>query len=294
MTGDYVATGTTRSGHIVGYAARSTNLVRTLQERHDTWPVASAALGRVATMGAIMTVGLKRDDHQVTIQVRGNGPLGNILVVATGRGDVRGMVDEPHVELELNAYGKLNVGTAVGCEGSLYVTKDLGLKEPYRGSVPLVSGEIGEDFTYYYAVSEQTPSAVSVGVLVDRDFSVISAGGILVQALPDVEEEELRALEDAMARLPNVSSLIRDGATPEDLLRMACGPNLQVLDQKPVQFQCTCSKERLGRVLLSLGRDELKKLADEQETTELVCHFCLTKYHFTREEVLSFHDVAKY
>ncbi|WP_231877725.1 Hsp33 family molecular chaperone HslO [Ferroacidibacillus organovorans] len=294
MTDDYVATGTTRSGHIVGYAARSTSLVRTLQVRHNTWPVASAALGRVATMGAIMTVGLKRDDHQVTIQVRGDGPLGNILVVATGRGDVRGMVDEPRVELELNAFGKLNVGMAVGREGSLYVTKDLGLKEPYRGSVPLVSGEIGEDFTYYYAVSEQTPSAVSVGVLVDRDYTVISAGGILVQALPDAEEDELRALEDAMARMPNVSSLIRDGATPEDLLKMACGSDLQVLDQKPIQFQCTCSKERLSRVLLSLGREELKKLAVEQDSTELVCHFCVTAYHFSREEIVSLHELAKY
>lgn len=277
---DYVAVAMAKDDQIVAYAATTRNLVEELRQRHDTWPVTTAALGRVATVAAVLTCTLKSDQHQVTLQIHGDGPAGKILVVAMGDGSVRGYVDEPHVDLPLNAQGKLDVGGAVGREGSLYVVKDLGLKSPYRGTVPLISGEIGEDFTYYFTISEQTPSAVAVGVLVDVDTSVAAAGGLFIHALPGAASQDLETIEQTLARWPSVTSLLRDGYTPEDLLQQVLGDDVRILARRPVSFKCSCSRDRLARVLLSLGKQEIDNLIREQGHAELICHFCSSHYEF--------------
>lgn len=288
--GIWIATGL--QGHALAYAAYTAQLVGEMQQRHDTWPVVTAALGRVATVSAMMAAGLKHEDHQITVQVTGDGPIGKVLVVATGAGHVRGYAVEPHVELPLNERSKLDVGGAIGQNGYLAVLKDLGLKEPYQGSVPLVSGEIGEDFTYYFAVSEQQPTAVAVGVLVNRDYSVWTAGGVIVQMLPGATEEEVTQVETAVANLPNVTTLLRDGETPQDIVRRIFGDDVQWLDHKPVRFQCSCNRDRLERVLLSLGREELDAILKEQGEAELVCHFCGDRYHFTAHDIVALRDAA--
>ncbi|MCY0876201.1 MAG: Hsp33 family molecular chaperone HslO [Firmicutes bacterium] len=292
MPEDGIWVATALGGHALVYAAHTATLVGELQTRHDTWPVVTAALGRVATVSAMMAAGLKHADHQITVQVSGDGPIGKILVVANGQGHVRGYAVEPHVELPLNARQKLDVGGAVGTNGYLGVLKDLGLKEPYQGSVPLVSGEIGEDFTYYFAVSEQQPTAVAVGVLVNRDYSVWTAGGVIIQMLPGASEEEVVHVEKAIAELPNVTTLLRDGETPQDIVRRVFGDDVHWLDHKTVRFQCSCNRDRLERVLLSLGREELDSILEEQGEAELVCHFCGDKYHFDAQEIVALRDAA--
>ncbi len=289
---DYVVVATARGGQVAAYAATTRGLVEEMRRRHDTWPVVTAALGRVATVGAILTSTLKEERHQITLQVNGDGPAGRILVVATGTGDIRGYADEPHVHLPLNERNKLDVSGAVGKNGSLYVIKDLGLKEPYRGMVPITSGEIGEDFTYYFAVSEQTPSAVAVGVLVDVDLSVLAAGGILIHILPGAHDQDIAELEQILSDLPAVSSLLRDGLTPEDILYRVFPRDLRILERKEVRFQCNCGKDRLGRVLISLGKQELENLIEEQGHAELVCHFCSEKYYFSGDELKDLRDHA--
>jgi len=292
LPGDEVWVAVGKGGQVLAYAAYTRELVGELQRRHDTWPVVTAALGRVATVGAIMASALKHPDHEITLQVQGGGPLGKLLVVASGDGAVRGYATEPHVELPLNAFNKLDVGGAVGQSGSLSVLKDIGLKEPYRGSVPLFSGESGEDFTYYFAVSEQTPSAVAVGVLVDVDYTVLTAGGVIIQLLPDAEDEVIAEVEQAVALLPNVTSLLRAGETPQDIVRRVLGDDVQWLDKRPVRFACTCNRDRLERVLLALGKTELTAILEEQGSAELVCHFCGEKYQFSAAEITSLRDVV--
>ncbi len=291
--GDYVLVATGREGRVLAYAAYTSSLVSELQRRHQTWPVTTAALGRVATMGALFTPTLKHENHQVTLQIQGDGPAGKIVVVATGSGTVRGYVDNPFVDLPLNAIGKLDVGEAVGHEGSLYVVKDLGLREPYRGSVPLVSGEIGEDFAYYFVMSEQVPSAVAVGVLVAPDLSVLAAGGILIQMMPDATSDDIAIVERRVAELPQVTSLLHAGEMPEDLLVHILGGDVKILAKHPIRFACTCGKERLGRILLSLGKQELTEMVEEQGQAELICHFCGGKYLFDRDELQTLCDAAK-
>lgn len=294
QTQDYVVVATAKDGGILAYAATTRHLVDELQRRHDTWPVVTAALGRVATMGALLTAGLKHPQHEITLQVQGGGPIGKIVVVATGLGTVKGYVDEPHLDFPLNEFGKLDVKRAVGQEGFLYVLKDLGLQEPYRGSVPIVSGEIGEDFTYYFAVSEQTPSAVATGVLVAPELSVLAAGGLLLQVLPDAAEEVIAAVEKGIAELPQVTNLLVQGEDPETMLRRVLGEDVKILSRHPVAFSCSCSRERLGRVLLSLGKQELTDLLEEQGHAELVCHFCSERYLFDGEELRVLRDSARY
>lgn len=284
--GDYVIVATAREGRVLLYAATTRELVDELRMRHDTWPVVTAALGRTVTVGAMLTPTLKDDRFQVTLQVSGRGPVGRIVVVATGAGTVRGYADEPHVALPPSVEGKLDVGRAVGHDGSLYVIKDLGLREPYRGMVPLVSGEIGEDFTYYFAVSEQTPTAVAVGVLVDTDHSVLAAGGLIAQLMPGADEADAEAVERAVAALPPVTTLLRAGSRPEDILDRLFGAGaVSVLARKTVRFACTCGKERLSRVLVSLGEAELRGLLEEKGEAELVCHFCSSRYRFDAAEL---------
>ena len=288
---DELVRGTAWNGGIRLFAARTTQLANELQRRHDTFPTATAALGRAATAGAMMGVMLK-DKGKLTIQVKGDGPLGQIVIDANARGEVRGYVDHPHVHLPSNSQGKLDVAGAVGANGYLHVVKDLGLKEPYRGSVPLISGELGEDFTYYFAESEQIPSAVGVGVLVDTDNSVIHAGGLIAQVMPDLPEERLQQLEAAVGALPHVTALLDQGETPEDILKFLVGDDLTIHDRLEPVFRCMCSRERVERTLITLGPDELRSLIDEDGKADLLCHFCNETYLFTAEELEVLHRRA--
>ncbi len=283
---DELVRGTAWNGGIRVFAARTTELVAEMQRRHDTFPTATAAMGRTATVAAMMGVMLKGNE-KLTIQVKGDGPIGQIVMDANAEGEVRGYVDHPHVHFPANSSGKLDVAGAVGRTGYLHVTKDLGLKEPYRGSVPIISGELGEDFTLYFAESEQSPSAVGLGVLVDTDNSVMHAGGFIVQVLPGLSEDQLVRLEQAISAMPHVTSLLDQGETPEGILRFLVGDDLTIHQSIEPVFKCKCTRERFEKVLITLGRKELRSLIDEDGRAELHCHFCNEKYMFEAEELES-------
>lgn len=280
---DYTVRAISADGEVRGFAALTKELVQELQRRHQTLPVASAALGRTATMGAIMGCMLKGEKDQVTIRVEGDGPLGRIMVDANGKGEVRGYVDNPAVLLPLNSAGKLDVAAAVG-KGSIYILKDLGLKEPYRGTSPIVSGELAEDFTYYFTASEQIPSSVGLGVLVNRD-QILAAGGYLIQVMPGATEETISLLEKKISSLASITDFLRSGGTPEDLLIHLMGEDTQILERQPVAFACKCSRERTEAMLKSLGSDELRSILEEQNQAEVICHFCNEKYLFDRSRI---------
>jgi molecular chaperone Hsp33 len=264
--------------------------VEELRQRHDTWPTATAALGRTLTAGAMMGAMLKGEE-KLTIQVQGNGPIGQIVVDANAHGEVRGYVSEPHIHLPSNSQGKLDVAGAVGREGFLHVIKDLGLKEPYRGSVPIISGELGEDFTYYFAASEQTPSAVGLGVLVAPDNSVIVAGGFVVQLLPGLSDEEITVIEQAVGAMPPVTALMDQGLELEEMLRWLL-PDVEILEQMEIGFKCQCSRERVEQTLVSLGKSELEQLIEEDGKAEVVCHFCNEAYSFNKDELQQILEIA--
>ncbi|GMA50505.1 33 kDa chaperonin [Alicyclobacillus contaminans] len=271
-----------KNQHVRALACTSTALINELQSRHDTWPVATAALGRTASVAAMMGLMLKGRER-LTVQIKGDGPLGSIVVDADAEGHVRGYVDHPHVHLPANALGKLDVGGGVG-QGMLYVMRDLGLKDVYRGSVELQTGEIGDDFTYYFAVSEQTPSAVGAGVLVNTDNRVLAAGGFIVQLLPGHTEADTADLEARLSGLSSVTDILRDGATARELLQMVL-PDAEVLDERPISFRCQCSKERMAALLKGLGDGEIQSLIEEQGGAEVTCHFCNEQYQFTQAEL---------
>lgn len=288
---DELVRGTAWNGGIRVFAARTTQLASALQIRHGTYPTATAALGRAATAGAMMGVMLK-DAGKLTIQVKGDGPLGQIVIDANARGEVRGYVDDPHIHLPGNSEGKLDVAGAVGTSGYLNVIKDLGMREPYRGSVPLISGELGEDFTYYFAESEQIPSAVGLGVLVGTDNAVLHAGGLIVQVMPGLSEERLQQLESAIATLPHITALLDQGETPEDILKFVVGEDLTIHDRLEPIFRCSCSRERVERTLVTLGSDELRTLIDEDGKAEVHCHFCNQTYAFSSAELEALYERA--
>lgn len=263
---------------------------RTLVERarqiHKTLPVATAALGRSLMAASLLGNQLKVEEGSLTLRIKGGGPLGSITVVSDSQGNVRGYVQNPHVELPLKAPGKLDVGTAVGVDGTLTVIKDLNLKDPYVGSIPLISGEIAEDVTAYLAESEQIPSACALGVLVDTDQSVLCAGGYLIQLLPGAGEDVVARLEQGIAKAGAVSQSLRDGLSGLELLRHVLeGFELEVLSQQPVEYRCYCSRERVERALISLGREELEEMIAQQDGAEISCQFCDTVYRFTGEEL---------
>ncbi|MBQ3410530.1 MAG: redox-regulated molecular chaperone HslO [Bacillus sp. (in: Bacteria)] len=267
------------------YSVRTTNTVSEAQRRHDTWRTASAALGRSLTAGTMMGAMLK-GDQKLTIKVEGNGPIGPILVDAHANGDVRGYVTNPHVDFEGTEQGKLRVYQAVGTEGFVTVIKDIGMREPFIGQSPIVSGELGEDFTYYFAVSEQTPSSVGVGVLVNGDDSILAAGGFILQIMPGAQEETISFIEERLQKIPPVSTLIEQGLSPEELLYAVLGEDkVKVLETMDVQFNCTCSRERSESVLISLGKTELEQVREDEEETEVHCHFCNERYKFYKEDI---------
>lgn len=290
---DYLVRAISRNGKVRAFAIRSTGVVEESRKRLDTWPVASAALGRSISAGAIMGAMLKGNER-LTVIIKGGGPIGQIVVDANAKGEVRGYVTNPHIHFPLNAVGKLDVARAVGTDGQLIVTKDLGLKDPYHGSVELISGELGEDFTYYFAKSEQTPSAVSVGVLVNPDNSIKAAGGFIIQLLPGLKEEEISELEKRLAQIPPVSSMVGEGLSPEEILYAVLGKDdVEILDYLDVVFSCHCSIERMENALISLGEEELQSIIDEQGEAELTCHFCNEVYQLDKPDLERLMKMAK-
>ena len=266
-------------------AAVTTGLVERARQIHSTTPVATAALGRTLTITAIMGSQLKVDDGSVTVQIKGNGPLGAIVCVGDADGYVRGYLQNPAADLPLRPDGKLAVGAGVG-RGYLMVIKDIGLKEPVTGTVALVDGEIAEDLTRYFAESEQIPSACALGVLVDTDCSVKCAGGWLVQLMPGVKDADIDRLEANLARLEPMTTMLDKGMRLEEIVQTVLdGLDVEFLQTDAIGYRCACSREKVERALISMGREELCKMAEEQETSEVTCQFCDKVYHFTRAEL---------
>ncbi len=283
---DTLVRGTSMDGSIRVLSAITTDMANEAVRIHNTYPVATAALGRLLTGAALMGATLKNETDTLTMQVKGDGPIGTVVAVSDAQSRVRGYVGNPYIERPLNDKGKLDVGGAVG-EGFLTVIRDLGLKEPYIGQVPLVSGEIAEDISYYYSQSEQIPTAVGLGVLVDVDNSVIASGGFIIQMLPGSTDEMAKKLEETLAKLPPVTKLIKDGMSAEDLLFTITEGFDMLMDNNFVtpKYECKCSKERMEEALVSIGAKEIEDIIKEQGEAELTCHFCDNKYKFTREEL---------
>ena len=282
---DYIIRAIAANDQIRAFAAVTTETVEEARKDHNTSPVATAALGRLLTAGSMMGVMMKGDKDILTLQVKGDGLLQGITVTADSKGRVKGYVVEPDVIIPANAKGKLDVGGAVG-HGFLQVIKDMGLKEPYVGQVALQTGEIAEDLTYYFAASEQVPSAVGLGVLMNKDNTVRQAGGFIVQVMPFAEEETIAKLEANVQKIQSVTTLLEQGHTPESLLEQVLdGFDIEINDRIPTEFYCNCSKERVEKALISIGRKELNEMIQEGKEVELNCHFCNTNYTFSVEEL---------
>lgn len=283
---DYLVRAIGAGGNVRAFAAVTTALVDEARRRHDTWPTATAALGRALTATALLGAMLKDPNESVTLRVAGDGPLQGIICDADEQGQVRGYVNQPHVDLDRTPQGKLNVGGAVG-SGMLHVTRQLALQGIYTGSAELVSGEIGEDLAYYLTRSEQTPSAVGLGVRVGPDGAVVAAGGYMLQLMPATPDADRDRLEQNLARLGSVSLAVKQGMTPEEILAaVLAGLDYQVLERRDLRFQCRCSRERALSAIALLDESELTGLVDEDKGAELTCHFCSAVYRFSPEEVL--------
>lgn len=275
------------NGMAVCYALDSTDMVGELERIHQSSAVVTAATGRLLTAASIMGSMLKGEGHSITLGVSGGGPAGSVIAVADAAGNAKAYATNPVVEIPLNPRGKLDVSGAVGREGKLYVIRDQGRGEPYVGLVPLVSGEIAEDITSYFATSEQVPTVCALGVLVDTDLTVKAAGGYLLQLLPGAGEEEISQVEQNTLAMPPVTQLICDGLTPEELaLRALAGMEPRVLDARTVEYRCDCTRQRMADALASLGAGELRAMAEEDGQAELCCHFCRDRFTFPREELL--------
>lgn len=276
----------TSDGCVTAMAVDTTDIVNTAQELHQTSAVVSAALGRLLTAASMMGNMLKSEGNTITLRISGDGPVGSLIAVSDSDGNVRGYPTNPVVEIPLNAKGKLDVSGAIG-KGNLYVLKDLGMKDPYNGVIPLVSGEIAEDITAYYAMSEQIPTVCALGVLVNPDLSIRAAGGFIIQLLPAADEEIISKLEKGIEGLPPITTMIDSGMSLEQIVDKALsGFQTEKLYEMEVGYRCNCSKERVIKALVSIGRDDLKQLAEEQDITEVSCHFCNNKYKFTSKELL--------
>ena len=290
---DYIIRATAADGQIRAFASTTRELVEEARKAHNTSPVATAALGRLLTAGGMMGSMMKGEDDLLTIKIQGDGPMEGLTITADSKGDVKGYVYNPDVMLPPNAKGKLDVGGALGV-GVLSVIQDIGLKEPYVGQTILVTGEIAEDLTYYFAASEQVPSSVGLGVLMEKDNTVKQAGGFIIQLLPDATDEMIEKLEKKLATLPYVSDLLDMGKTPEDILQMILGDmELKIMDTVPTEFYCNCTRERVEKALISIGREELEKIIREDKKANLHCHFCGKEYDFTEEELKKLLEDAK-
>lgn len=275
-----------KDGSVVCYAIDSTDIVYRAEQIHKTSATVTAALGRLLTAASLMGSLLKGEEDSLTLRLKGDGPVDTVIAVSDSSGNVRGYVGNPIVEIPLNQYGKLDVAGAVGKTGSLFVMRDFGTGEPYIGQTQIVSGEIAEDITHYYAASEQTPTVCALGVLVDTDLTVISAGGFLVQLLPGAPDETIDQLEKTLDTIPPVTKLLAAGHTPEQIACMVLdGFEPQIINSFDAQYICNCSRHRVVRALLSLGKAELLQMAEEQPVTEADCHFCNKKYRFNKNEL---------
>ena len=275
----------TKDGAVVVTAVDSTDIVNAAQSHHKTLELASAALGRLLTAASLMGYNLKNETDSLTLQIRGDGPLGTLIAVSDYMGNVRGYVENPMEQLPLNGKGKIDVGGGVG-GGQLYVVKDLSLKEPYSGCIPLVSGEIAEDITEYYAVSEQTPTVCALGVLVDRDYTIKHAGGYLLQLLPFTLDETIDKIEANLKLMPSVTNMMLEGKTPEDFCKMLLeGMEPEILDETETSYKCRCSREKTLKGLASLPPEDIKELSEDEEIT-VDCRFCSEKYVFGKAELL--------
>lgn len=282
---DYIIRAVAANRQIRAFAAVTTDTVETARKDHNTSPVATAALGRLLTGGAMMGAMMKGEKDILTLQVKGDGPIQGITVTADSQGNVKGYVGNPDVIIPANSKGKLDVSGAVGA-GYISVIKDMGLKEPYVGQVTLQTGEIAEDLTYYFATSEQVPSAVGLGVLMNKNNTVRQAGGFIVQLMPFAEEEVISRLEQNVQKINSVTNLLEEGHTPESLLEKVLeGFDVQINEKMDTRFRCNCSKERVAKALISIGRKELNEMIQEGKPIEMNCHFCNTNYNFTVEEL---------
>lgn len=289
---DYIVRATAAGTQIRAFAAATTGVVETAREKHDLSPVASAALGRLLTGAAMMGSMMKNDTDVLTLQIRCSGPIGGLTVTADSHGDVKGYAVNPSVMLPPKN-GKLDVGGALGA-GFLNVIKDMGLKEPYSGQTVLQTGEIAEDLTYYFATSEQVPSSVGLGVLMNKDNTVRCAGGFIVQVMPFVEEEVLQKLEANISRISSVTQMLDNGHTPEQMLEQVLeGLEVEFTDTLPTQFICNCSKNRIEKAIISIGEKEIREMIDDGKEIEVKCHFCDSAYHFTVEELKELLKKAK-
>ena len=268
------------------FMVKSTETVETARKHHNTTPTASAALGRTLTAGLMMGYMMKNEEDRITVSINGGGPIGNILITADNKGNIKGYVDNPYVNVEKKENGKLDVGAAVGIDGKVTVIMDIGMKEPYIGSTDIVTGEIAEDITMYYWLSEQQNSAVALGVLVDRDYSIKSSGGFIVQALPFIEEEDVTLIENTLSNIKSISEYFDNDKDVEDIAKEIFKDfDMEILEKIPVRFKCDCSYDRMEQGLISLGEKELTKIIEEDEKVETVCHFCNQKYLFEGEKL---------
>ena len=281
---DYIVRATAANAQIRAFAATTTELVEEARVHHGTSPVATAALRRLLTGGVMMGSMMKNDTDVLTLQINCSGPIGGLTVTADALGNVKGYVNEPEVLLPPKN-GKLDVGGALG-QGVLNVIKDMGLKEPYAGQTILQTGEIAEDLTYYFATSEQVPSSVGLGVLMEKNNTVRCAGGFIVQVMPFIEEEVLEKLEENISKIQSVTSMLDNGHTPEEMLAQVLeGLDVEITDTLPARFFCNCSKERIEKAIISIGKKDIQEMIDDGETIEVKCHFCNQAYHFTVEEL---------
>ena len=291
---DYIVNAITSNGAIRVVAADTTELCNRAQEIHKMSPTAAAALGRTLTAAAIMGSMLKSADDSLTIQLNGGGPIGKVVAVGDGNAKVKGYVGNPLVDLPLNEKGKLDVGGVIGRDGMLGIIRDLGLKEPYVGQVPLVNGEVAEDLTQYYATSEQLPTAVALGVLVDVDYTIKAAGGFILQVLPGAYDEDIDNVERTIQSISSVTEMLSNGKKPEDIVEQLLSDyEIEYFDNVPTKYECDCSRDRTDRALISLGKDELTKIIEEDGKAEITCHFCDNIYKYTKEELETLLENAK-
>lgn len=282
---DYIVRATAAGSQIRAFAATTRELVEHARQIHNTSPVATAALGRLLTGGAMMGSMMKGEKDVLTIQMKGDGPIEGVIVTADSSANVKGYVGNPNVIIPPNYLGKLDVGAAIGY-GTMFVSKDLGLKEPYNSQLPLTTSEVAEDLTYYFAKSEQVPSAVALGVLMEKDNTVKQAGGFIIQLMPFADEKIIEALEEKIAKTTSVTSLLEKGLTPEQILEEVLeGFDIEFLDTIPTKFDCNCSKKKVTKALIGVGRKGLKEMIDDGEPIEVNCHFCNTHYVFEIDEL---------
>lgn len=282
---DYMLRATAANGYIRAFAATTRDMVEFARATHDTSPVATAALGRLLTGGVMMGAMMKGDRDLLTLQVKGDGPIGSVTVTADSKGHVKGYVNHPHVLIHANERGKLDVAGAVG-QGTLQVIKDLGLKEPYVGSCELQTGEIAEDLTYYFAISEQVPSSVALGVLMEKDNTVRQAGGFIIQLMPFIADEIVDRLELKLAAVDSVSSMLNEGWTVEEILQALLGEfGLEIHEKSEISYRCDCSRERIEKALISIGKKDIKEMINDGEPIEVNCHFCGKSYSFDIDEL---------